>query len=393
MGSVGTRLWVTVHQWGWAGADTPHMWRTVVRPVSPMSTMSTVSVSSYSFHKPKYFPDTSRWTDSLFSRGSGDHADDNIFGREKQSYKEYVYDIPRSLVSPQKRPPEPGSGKHGKVLRQSVCFDKPTNYKKNGVHLCQDEEKIRRWLKLHNCINESDMPVVWFNFSSKCCKPPIFWVALMSTLAVIQGIDWCELQFKMGETVWDLQLNWSLNMQIVPAPALTARPVSSVTAHTAHCATQATASLSSHLTLPIFSHQSEKSNLILILLPANCWWAGYQVSTGGDHAPMVQCSTPGRLSAPWSGSAVTGQPIIHCTATPPSPGPRDQAAIFNLVPQPSSCALTCCSTPIQPIGPHTPHHLSYVYCPTNLVDCGKIAHKCTNQWNKANRPTLLLHDI
>ena len=59
-------------------------------------------------------------------------------------------------------------------------------------------------------------------------------------------------------------------MQIVPAPALAARPVSSVTAHTAHCATQATASLSSHLTLPIFSHQSEKSNLILILLPANC---------------------------------------------------------------------------------------------------------------------------
>ena len=232
MGSVGTGVWVTVDWRGWAGADTGPMssWR---QQWAPVSTMSTVSVSSYSFHKPKYFPDTSRWTDSLFSRGSssGDQADDNIFGREKQSYREYVYDIPRPLVSPQKRPPEPGSGKHGKVLRQSVCFDKPTNYKKNGVHLCQDEEKIRRWLKLHNCINESGMPVVWFNFSSKCCTPPIFLAAQMSTVAVVQGRDWCELQFKIGETVRVLQLNWSLNMQIVPAPALTTR----VKCHPSHC--------------------------------------------------------------------------------------------------------------------------------------------------------------
>ena len=144
--------------------------------------------------------------------------------------------------------------------------------------------------------------------------------------------------------------------------------------------------LSSDLTLPIFSHQSEKSNLILILLPANCWWAGYQVSTGGDHAPMVQCSTPGRLSAPWSGSAVTGQPIIHCTATPPSPRPRDQAAIFNLVPQPSSCALTCCST--------TPANRSSssVPCPANLVNCGKIFYNVSVPINETNLNTLLLHD-
>ena len=152
-------------------------------------------------------------------------------------------------------------------------------------------------------------------------------------------------------------------------------PVSSVTPHTAHCATQATASLSSDLTLPIFSHQSEKSNLILILLPANCWWAGYQVSTGGDHAPMVQCSTPGRLSAPWSGSAVTGQPIIHCTATPRQP--RDPCCYIYLVPQPSSCAMTCCSS--KPDNSSS----SSVPCPTNLVNWGNIVFKCTNQRNQA----------
>ena len=73
---------------------------------------------------------------------------------------------------------------------------------------------------------------------------------------------------------------------------------------------------------------------------------------------------------------------LHCNTTQP----QDQAAIFNLVPQPSSCALTCCST--------TPANRSSssVPCLANLVNCGKIFYNVSVPINETNLNTLLLHD-
>ena len=109
--------------------------------------MSIATVSStFSFHKPTSIYDSIRKKDySFFRKSSPALSDDNIFGREKQNY---VYDTPRSLLpkSDQKDLVKVKQGKSSAKLKNhpSVSYAKPSKCQKNGLHLCQDPEKIRR---------------------------------------------------------------------------------------------------------------------------------------------------------------------------------------------------------------------------------------------------------
>ena len=113
------------------------------------STMSTVTVSSLAFYKPKSIYDTLRNSDILQFRKNS-ISDDSIFGREKLNY---VYDVPRNLNIANNPPKSDKSCLKVHSTKKSrpkisflhdVSFEKPTNYKSNGLHLCQEAENIRR---------------------------------------------------------------------------------------------------------------------------------------------------------------------------------------------------------------------------------------------------------
>ena len=105
--------------------------------------MSTATVaSSFSFHKSMSIYDTIRKKDySFFRKSSQVLSDDNIFGREKQNY---VYDTPRPLL-PRSDHKDIDKVREGKSKNQHpVSCAKPSKFRKNGLHLCQDPEKIKR---------------------------------------------------------------------------------------------------------------------------------------------------------------------------------------------------------------------------------------------------------
>ena len=105
--------------------------------------MSIATVSSaFSFHKPTSIYDSIRKKDySFFRKSSPALSDDTIFGREKQNY---VYDTPRSLL-PTSDQKDLVKVKQGKLKNHhTVSYAKPSKCKKNGLHFCQDPEKIRR---------------------------------------------------------------------------------------------------------------------------------------------------------------------------------------------------------------------------------------------------------
>ena len=108
--------------------------------------MSTATVSSaFSFHKPISIYDSIRKREySFFRKSSQVLSDENIFGREKHNY---IYDTPRSLlpksdyktvkVREEKNPTKPKN-------HHSMSHAKPSKCVKNGVHFCQNPEKIKR---------------------------------------------------------------------------------------------------------------------------------------------------------------------------------------------------------------------------------------------------------
>ena len=109
--------------------------------------MSTATVaSSFSFHKSMSIYDTIRKKDySFFRKSSQVLSDDNIFGREKQNY---VYDTPRPLL-PWSDHKDIDKVREGRMQikpknHHSVSCAKPSKFRKNGLHLCQDPEKIKR---------------------------------------------------------------------------------------------------------------------------------------------------------------------------------------------------------------------------------------------------------
>ena len=113
-------------------------------------TMSIASVSSFSFHKPKSIYASIRKSDySIFRKSGPAVSDDNIFGRERQSY---VYDTPRQLL-PRTRDVatvRPTKVRGKEKLHHSGSSEKPTNLRKNGSHCCQDAEKIKRSQKVEH---------------------------------------------------------------------------------------------------------------------------------------------------------------------------------------------------------------------------------------------------
>ena len=95
--------------------------------------MSTASVSSYHFYKPKHLYDSFKKSDFIKFYKSDTISDDNIFGREKFNY---VYDVPKS-------------NKHVNdnwlPVQEIFTNKRPTNFKKNGFHLCHESDKIKRY--------------------------------------------------------------------------------------------------------------------------------------------------------------------------------------------------------------------------------------------------------
>ena len=109
--------------------------------------MSTATVSSsFSFHKSMSIYDSIRKKDySFFRKSSQVLSDDNIFGREKQNF---VYDTPRPLL-PRSDHRDIEKVRAGKVQIKSknhhpLSSAKPSKFRKNGLHLCQDPEQIKR---------------------------------------------------------------------------------------------------------------------------------------------------------------------------------------------------------------------------------------------------------
>ena len=109
--------------------------------------MSTATVSSsFSFHKSISIYDSIRKKDySMFWKSSQVLSDDNIFGREKHNY---VYDTPRPLL-PSNDHKDIVKVREGKKEIKSknhyfVSCAKPSKFLKNGQHLCQDPDKIKR---------------------------------------------------------------------------------------------------------------------------------------------------------------------------------------------------------------------------------------------------------
>lgn len=109
--------------------------------------MSTATVSSsFSFHKSISIYDSIRKKDySIFRKSSQVLSDDNIFGREKRNY---VYDTPRPLL-PMSDHKDIIKVREGKKEiksknRHFVSSAKPSKFLKNGQHMCQDPDKIKR---------------------------------------------------------------------------------------------------------------------------------------------------------------------------------------------------------------------------------------------------------
>ena len=102
--------------------------------------MSTTTVTSYTFQKSLY--DSVRKSDFNFFR-KNQISDDNIFGREKLNY---VYDVPNKLLVNKKRSNYQNYFWNYSALNNkiSVSFEKPTNFRRNGVHLCQEQHQIKR---------------------------------------------------------------------------------------------------------------------------------------------------------------------------------------------------------------------------------------------------------
>ena len=108
--------------------------------------MTTATIGSYAFSKPKSFYDSIKRSDYSFFR-KNNLNDDNIFGREKHSY---IYDVPKSDHSKNSKGWSSDGIEFEKNLVTTnfynlVSLDQPTNYKKNGLHLCQNVEKIKRY--------------------------------------------------------------------------------------------------------------------------------------------------------------------------------------------------------------------------------------------------------
>ena len=106
--------------------------------------MSTATISSYAFSKPKSLYDSIKKSDYMFFR-KNTLNDDNIFGREKHSY---IYDVPKSGNVTKKGWSDCIEFEKNLVTTNFynyVSLDQPTNYKNNGLHLCQNAEKIKRY--------------------------------------------------------------------------------------------------------------------------------------------------------------------------------------------------------------------------------------------------------
>ena len=130
--------------------------------------MSTATISSYAFSKPKSLYDSIKKSDYMFFRKNSLN-DDNIFGREKHSY---IYDVPKSGNVTKKGWSDCIELEKNLVTTNFynyVSLDQPTNYKNNGLHLCQNAEKIKRY-------EESIQPVLLlhsqlyfgYSFTNKC---------------------------------------------------------------------------------------------------------------------------------------------------------------------------------------------------------------------------------
>ena len=105
------------------------------------SNMSTTTVSSLAFYKPRSIYDTIRTRDFFHRKSDINVSDDNIFGREKLNY---VYDVPRNLNPPRSDKKAKESCKKLRFQQPGVALERATNNKSNGLHLCQEADKIRR---------------------------------------------------------------------------------------------------------------------------------------------------------------------------------------------------------------------------------------------------------
>ena len=124
--------------------------------------MSAATIGSYALSKPKSLYDSIKKSDYLFFRKNSLN-DHNIFGREKLSY---IYDMPKHGYSKKQGWSDCIEFEKNLVTTNSfnfVSIDQPTNYKKNGLHLCQNAEKIKRYeesLQFYWCTDNYALVIV-----------------------------------------------------------------------------------------------------------------------------------------------------------------------------------------------------------------------------------------